>query len=35
MLVKNFKKSLLVVNIGFVMSVGFIGVVYVVEEIKV
>ena len=35
MLAKNFKKSLLAVNIGLVMSAGFTGAAYAAEETKV
>ncbi|OUL59620.1 TonB-dependent receptor [Pseudoalteromonas ulvae] len=35
MLAKNFKKSLLAVNIGLVMTAGFTGTVYAAEEAKV
>ncbi|MBB1341988.1 TonB-dependent receptor [Pseudoalteromonas sp. SR45-6] len=35
MLAKNFKKSLLAVNIGLVMSAGFTGAVYAADEVKV
>lgn len=35
MLAKNFKKSLLAVNIGLVMSAGFTGAVYAAGEVKV
>ncbi|WP_233999273.1 TonB-dependent receptor plug domain-containing protein [Pseudoalteromonas sp. T1lg122] len=35
MLAKNFKKSLLAVNIGLVMSAGFTGAAYAADETKV